>query len=628
MTRSERKRQRSSYDSMANKDRPGNNFHSPLAPQGRGQGGQGEGVGNAVVISWTILSIRMSVLMACLVLLSCTSGVCADEAMASASASETGAEEITARGLHPVDWVLIAIYAVSTIGLGWYASRRQRSTREYFVGSGHMNPLLIGVSLFATLLSTISYLSMPGETLGKGPVNMCRLLALPLAYVVVAYALLPVYMRHRVTSAYELLETKLGLGVRLLGAAMFIGLRLAWMSLLIYLAAKAMTVMLGVDEKWIPLIVLFTGSVAVIYTSLGGLQAVVITDFVQTILLLGGALLVLATVTYNFGGFGWFPTHWQENWDMQPIISLDPKTRVTVVGAILSGFTWFVCTAGGDQTSVQRFMATRDARAARRAYATQLTTSVIVALALTLVGFALLGYFRAHADALPAGMSIAKNADDLFPRYIAFHLPVGVSGLVVSAMFAAAMSSIDSGVNSITAVVTTDFLDRFGIRPKTEKGHVRAARILAFAIGGIVVVGSSLMEHIPGNITAVTQKVSELFTTPIFALFFFALFVPFAKTAGVLVGAICGIATAVLTAFSGPIVTLLSVQFGVDPAIFGVELIRTLDPETGVVRLMAEDPVSFQWIGPLALSVNLITGTLVSLLIPLRKRPSRDTDNT
>ena len=568
-----------------------------------------------------------SVLIGCLALLFWAGGVCADDARSTLT-TETGAGDIKARGLHPVDWALIAIYAAATIGLGWYASRRQKNIREYFVGSGNMNPLLIGVSLFATLLSTISYLSMPGEVLGKGPVNMCSLLSLPLSYVVVAYVLLPVYMRHRVTSAYELLETKLGLAVRLMGAGMFIGLRLVWMSLLIYLAAKAMTVMIGVDDKWIPLIVLFTGCVAVIYTSLGGLKAVIVTDFVQTVLLLGGALLVLATITYNFGGFGWFPTQWQDNWDTQPIISFDPKTRITVLGSILSGFIWFVCTAGGDQTSVQRFMATQDARAARRAYATQLTTTVIVTLTLTIVGLALLGYFREYADVLPAGMSIRENADDLFPRYIAFHLPVGVSGLVVSAMFAAAMSSIDSGVNSITAVVMTDFLDRFGIRPKTEKGHVRAARFLAFSIGAVVVVGSSFMENIPGNITEVTQKTSQLFTTPIFALFLFALFVPFAKTAGVLVGAICGIATAVLTAFSGPIVTLLALQFGVDPGIFGVELIHTVDPETGIASVMAQDPVSFQWIGPLSLAVNLLTGTLVSLLIRPRKRPSPATDNT
>ncbi len=161
--------------------------------------------------------------------------------------------------------------------------------------------------------------------------------------------------------------------------------------------------------------------------------------------------------------------------------------------------------------------------------------------------------------------------------------------MVVAAMFAAAMSSIDSGINSIAAVVTTDFLDRFGLGPKSEKGHIREARLIAFGVGAVVVVGSSFIEHVPGNITAVTKKTTELLVTPIFALFFFALFVPFARKAGVLVGAVCGTVTAVLIAFSGPI-------FGVDPV-------------TGL------DPISFQWINPAALLVNLVTGTVACLVM-------------
>lgn len=550
-------------------------------------------------------------------------------------------------GLQPLDWTLLALYGAGTIALGWYFGRRQKSTEEYFVGSGNMNPLLIGVSLFATLLSTISYLSMPGETLGKGPVNLATMLAIPLVYLIVAFGLLPVYMRQRVTSAYELLEKKLGLGVRLLGAAMFVTLRLVWMSLLIYLAAKAMLVMLGADVEYtmrrggieftisgLQLVVLATGLVAVIYTSLGGLRAVVITDLAQTILLFGGAVLVIVIVTIDMGGFGWFPTKWQDNWDTQPIVSFDPSTRITFVGSILSMLTWYVCTAGGDQVSVQRFMATRDARAARRAYATQLTVAVVVGVTLGLLGFALLGYFQANPGELPAGMNLKANADDVFPRFIAYHLPVGVTGLVVAAMFAAAMSSIDSGVNSITAVVTTDFLDRFGLKPKTDKGHVRLARIMAFVIGGIVVVCSTFMQHVPGNITGVTQKTTNLLTTPIFALFFFALFVPFARPAGVIVGAVCGTLTALVIAFSGPIVTHLYQQHDVDPRVFYV---RSIDAEikevdasenpagerasnTTVKRKHLPDPVGFQWIGPIALLVNIGSGTLVCLALSRRRK--------
>ncbi len=497
-------------------------------------------------------------------------------------------------GLQWIDWMILVAYGISTIALGWYFGRRQRTTEEYFIGSGNMNSLLIGVSLFATLLSTISYLSTPGEVLGKGPVYLTYLLALPVVFLIVGYVLLPVYMHHRVTSAYELLEKRLGLSIRMLGVVMFLVMRLVWMSLLIYLAAKAMTVMMGVDEKWIPLIVLITGLISVIYTSLGGLQAVVITDLVQTILLFFGALLVLVMITVDFGCFGWFPTQWQPNWDSQPFFSFDPKTRISVVGLILSVMTWYISTAGGDQVAVQRFMATSDERAARRAYATQLIVGAVVTVTLGVVGLALLGYFQAHPEAIPANMDLTRNADKIFPHYIAYHLPVGVSGLVVAAMFAAAMSSIDSGVNSITAVVMTDLLDRFGWRPATEKGHVLAARLLALCIGGTVVVGSMYMGHIPGNITAVTSKTVNLLTPHIFSLFVFALFIPFARPAAVWLGSFCGLTTAVLIAFSGPI--------------FGFDL------ETGY------DPVSFLWMGPVSLAVNLTVGTLGSLVLSRGKK--------
>ena len=538
-----------------------------------------------------------------------------DEPVSETGGSTTAAELV---GLQPLDWMLLVIYLCSTIGLGVYFSRKQQSTNEYFVGSGNMNPILIGVSLFATLLSTISYLSMPGESAGKGPVNLVGQLAMPVVFIIVSVWLLPHYMRQRVTSAYELLEVRLGLSVRLLGSVMFLALRLVWMTLLVYLAAKAMAVIMGLHPQWIPWLVLIIGFVSIIYTSLGGLRAVVITDLLQTLLLFGGAVLVLATVTWDFGGFGWFPTEWESNWDTQPFFSTDPKTRVTVVGTILSVTIWYVATAGGDQTSVQRFMATKDTASARWALATQLTVGVVVALTLYAVGFALLGFFQVHPEYLPEGMNVKDNADELFPRYIAYHLPVGISGLVVSGMFAAAMSSIDSGVNSITAVVMTDFLDRFGIKPKTEKGHVRIAQALAFTIGTIVVLGSTFMKYIEGNITAVTGKTVNLLTTPIFALFFFAVFVPRASAVAVWIGAIFGTATAMAVAFSGPLVHAICSVLDVDPGAYGFELTTQTDPVTGKSWTTVEDPISFQWIGPLALSVNLLTGYVACFLFPRR----------
>ena len=685
-------------------------------------------------------------------------------------------------GLHVVDWIIIAIYALSTIGLGLYFSRKQASTDEYFVGSGNMGSFFIGVSLFATLLSTISYLSMPGEGAGKGPVGMIGMIAYPIIYLVVGYLIIPVYMKQRVTSAYELLEQRLGFSVSILGATMFLALRLVWMTLLVFVAANAMTVMMGIDywivdqdpetvvirnaaykwtespsqageyylelvgggdpglvdpanvreviaavrtnmsggtvgnlapgqwdfgdndslgfdtiyvkltavtdpdvqdeghvtleEPWIataefeteeeekafrgiyryedghlqiaatPIVVIVAGIVSLIYTTLGGLRAVVITDFMQTLLLFGGALLVLITVTYQFGGFGWFPTRWQDNWDTQPIFPTSFNTRVTFVGTMLTILTWQIATLAGDQTSVQRFMATKDAATARRAVGTQLCVGFVIQVTLFAVGFALLAYFLQHRSQFPDDFTIDKSADDFFPHFISYLLPVGVSGLVAAAMFAAAMSSIDSGVNSITAVVTVNYVDRLGWKPKTEKGHLRLAQCIAIVVGLVVVFCSSFMKYIDGNITAVTNKTVNLLTTPIFALFFFALFVKSSRTLGVWIGAICGVTTAATIAFSGPIVVLLATHYDFEPDRFGVTTATSIvnketkeetlveidpktvvsdkpiktavyetDPKTGKRKLAYRDPISFQWIGPVALVVNIITGLLACWVI-------------
>lgn len=489
-----------------------------------------------------------------------------------------------------LDWAIVAAYATGTIVLGWYFGRRRKSAEEYFLGSGRMNPMLIGVSSFATLLSTISYLSMPGEALGKGPAWMVNVVALPFVYLVIGFVLLPVYMRRRVTSAYELLEKRLGLSVRLLGASLFLILRLAWMALLIYLTASALSVMLGLGPEAIPWIAAAAGFVAVVYTSVGGLQAVVVTDFAQAVLLFSGALLVIAVVSLELGGFGWVPTRWDPTWDSQPLFSWDPSVRITISGTVLSYFVWFVATAGGDQTSIQRYMATGDARAARRSVGFQVTASALTAVTLAFVGFALLGYFSAFPERLSEGMTLAANADQAFPYFIASQLPAGVTGLVVAAMFAAAMSSIDSGVNSITAVVRTDFVERLGGGKASTTG---APKWTAFAIGAVVVSVSTMMGSVPGNITAVTTKTSNLLTTPIFGLFFLALFVPFATTAGAWIGTICGTATAVLIAFSGPI--------------FGL----TAD---------GRDPVSFQWIAPAAITVDILAGCAASKWLPFGRK--------
>lgn len=484
-------------------------------------------------------------------------------------------------GLHAIDYAIIALYAAGMIALGWYYSRRRTSRDEYFTGGRGMNPVLVGVSLFATLLSTISYLSKPGEIVKNGPYTLTAVITVPIAFFVVGYWLIPAFMKFRLTSAYELLEQRLGVSSRLIGATMFVSLRLMWMAVLLNFAAGAMLVMLGLEEKWLFPATAVIGTIALIYSSLGGLRAVVVTDLIQFILLLGGALLVIVIASQRLGGVGWFPTQWDPNWQKQPVFSFDPWTRLTIMGVMISQTLWSICTAGGDQTAVQRYMATTDAAAARQSYLVNSVATIVVSLTLAIVGLVLMAYYRQFPDQLAAGQTVLGSADKLFPWFIAHQLPAGVSGLVVAGMFAAAMSSVDSGVNSITAVVSSDFIGRFGKTPLDEQTEVRNARLIAVGVGIMVILGTTLIDHLPGNLFAVSKRATDLFVTPLFTLFFLALFVRNATATAANLGAVSGFLTAATIAFWNPL-------------------------------FETHRAVTFTWISPLALTVGISVGCLVT----------------
>ncbi len=490
------------------------------------------------------------------------------------------------RGLSWLDWAVMLFYGTAVLGVGWFLSRKMKSTEEFFVGGRKMNSFAIGISLFATLLSTVSYLAHPGEMIKHGPVVLASVAMIPLIYVIVGYGLIPYLVRLPVTSAYEILEGRLGTRIRLLGSFIFILTRLVWMALMIYLTGRVMVVVLGWPLETLPYIVIVAGFVTVIYTALGGLRAVVITDVTQFFILFGGAVLTIVLINRELGSFyAWFPTSWAPNWDVQPFFSLDPAVRATVVGAFLNSLIYWICTAGSDQLAIQRYLATRDATAARRAFLVNSVAGIFITVVLALVGFALLGFFSVNPHLIPDGQSLIEDADYIFPHYVANYLPIGLAGLVIVAMFAAVMSSLDSGINSVSTVIMVDFLNRS--KKDTERHHLATARYLTVGIGAAVVLISSVIGKVPGNIQEVAVKTNYLFLVPLFILFFLALFVSFATPFGAAFGAIYSFLAGGLIAF--------------------------WDVLTG------QPGVSFQWIAVVSLLVGLIFGPLFCML-PTREK--------
>ena len=494
----------------------------------------------------------------------------------------------TARGFSGLDWGVVIVYALALIGIGLFYSRLQTTTEEYFVGSRSVSPFLAGISLYATLFSTLSYIGVPGEIVQNGPVLVAvGVAATPLIYLIVGYLVIPLLMKLPVTSAYELLEKQLWFSVRLLGSGIFVITRLVWMAIMLHITSVVLVTVMGWPAPWSTPLCIFAGVLTAIYTVTGGLRAVVVSDVVQFFVLLTGAIFTLIFITYNKGGAGaWWPTVWVDHWAPQPFFSMDPHVRVTVVGTFVGSIIWWVCTAGSDQMAIQRYLSTRDVKAARRAFLHNCAGSVVVTVILGLVGLAVLGFYRANLDLLPASMSFSTKGDVFFPHFVSHFLPAGIPGLVLAGLLAAAMSSLSSGINSTITVIAKDFIDPFRQGPpRTEKNQIKTARYLAAAISVTAILGSQVAGAIPGNLIEVTSKTLHLLLCPLFGLFFMALFVRFATPYGAIVGAVYSFMT-------GAVIGHWDLVIG-------------------------GDQVSFQWIKPTSLAASMIFGPLFSL-IPTR----------
>ena len=389
--------------------------------------------------------------------------------------------------IHWIDWIVIAAYGLAMLGIGVYYSRLTTSSDDYLLGNRAMRPWMVGLSLFATLLSTISYLAYPGELIRFGPLILTSVLALPLVYLAVGWWLIPTLMAIRSASGYALLEERLGVGVRLLGASVFLVLRFIWMATIIYATANmALLPALNIDRSYTPLLCVILGLVTLCYTSLGGLRAVVLTDVIQSFILFGGAMVAVVLVTIHFGGLNWFPTSWPGHW-LSPSFGLGFQDRITVTSAMIFLFTWYICTCGSDQMAIQRFKATSDVAAARRSFGVSLVAAFLVKAMLGLVGVAVMAFFLDQPDKLPDRTTVFSNADQMFPRFIVVQIPVGLTGLVISGIMAAAMSSLSSGISAATSVISDDFVKRFRGLPASDRATVTEERCISALIGALVV---------------------------------------------------------------------------------------------------------------------------------------------
>ena len=494
-------------------------------------------------------------------------------------------------GFGLLDWAIVVLCIAVLIWIGFYYSRRQRTTEDYFVAGRNQSPVLAGVSLFAALFTIVAYIGVPGEIVQNGPVLViASVAALPFSYFIIGRFLIPTFMRLPITSGYELLETRLGKPVRLAASLTFMCVRLVWMALILYAASSVLVNVTGCDRRWLPAIEAGIGTIATLYTLAGGIEAVMTTAVMEFALLMLGAILTVALISLQAGGFApWWPDHRPTHWMPQPFFSTDPHIRLTAVGTFISYFISTVCAGGSDQVAIQRYLTTRNAAAARRAVMFGHITVGTILLSLGVVGIALIGHYRLFPAEMPAGMDLGRTGDGLFPYFLSHGLPVGVSGLVVAGLLTSAVSGVAPSINSVIAVANQEFIEPFVVKGAlAEATKIRIARQLSVVIGVLIILGSLGMGRVPGNLVEVSSKTVNVFFYPMFGLFFLALFVRFATAPGAILGACYGLTAGIVVGY--------------------------WDVLTGQAR------VSFQWIGPISLFTTLSAGCIFSL-VPLKGRP-------
>jgi SSS family solute:Na+ symporter len=448
-----------------------------------------------------------------------------------------------------IDWSVIVLFAIGMLLVGWYYSKKTKNTEDYLLGGRKMKPMAVGLSLFATMISSLSYLSYPGEMIKNGPVFFIGMLILPLIYYVVGWFLIPRFMEMKVTSAYELLEQKLGLSVRLLATFFFLTLRFLWMAAILYITINtALVTIVDISPFYTPFISSFLMLLTILYTSMGGFKAVVTTDVIQSVVLWGGAFFTLVVVVLHFHSFtSWLPDHYLEYWS--PLKwGIDVHERTTVGNAMIMLFVWFICTNGSDQMAVQRYLSTKNVQAARRTFGISLIATFIVKIFLAIVGLAMLAYFLDNPHFLNDGQTLTKQADNLFPKFILVGLPVGISGIVAAGILAAAMSSLSSGLNSSSSVISEDIIKRL-FPGLISVNPLKQVKIISVLVGVVTILISLTIGNVRGNLLDIIFKTSNLFVAPLFVLFFMAIFIPFSTSKGTIIGGLISVAMAVSAAF-------------------------------------------------------------------------------
>lgn len=393
---------------------------------------------------------------------------------------------MTTGALTWIDWAIVAAYFAGMLWLGLRFGRRQQNSERYFLGNRALPGWAVGMSMFATIISSWAFLALPAKAFQSDLRYLMAISAIPIAAWISVRWIVPLFRERIRLSAYEYLEHRFGAGARIYGNLAFLIVHFGKMAAILYLLCLAMAQMTGWN---IFVLIAMVGISTVIYTFFGGIEGVVWTDVAQGFLLLfaGFVAAVFILVMAPAGAAAVLGAAW--NAGKFTLVSAEfDWSRASTVMLVFFGLNFYLQKYVADQTVVQRYLlAPSHAKAGRALWISSGLVMLVWALFMT-VGVLLWGFYHVHADRLPA--AIRATPDSVFPYFIAHELPTGLPGLMLAGLLAATMSTLSSDLNSLSAVVFADYYRK--LRPDAPpERHLLFSRLVVL-VAGLLGVGLAM----------------------------------------------------------------------------------------------------------------------------------------
>jgi cyclically-permuted mutarotase family protein len=433
-----------------------------------------------------------------------------------------------------VNYLTLFVYLGLMLFIGWYFSRGNKTTNDYFLGGGRIPWWATGLSIYATMLSAITYLSQPALAYAFDWQAYLGYFTILMIVPIVIMFYLPFFKKLNVTTAYEYLEKRFNVVVRMFGSTSFVMFQLVRMGIVVYLPALALSTVIGMD---IYTAIIVMGILSVLYTYMGGIEAVIWTDVVQVVVLILGLIASLIYIALDIGDLGFIYETAVADSKLQLFDFRFSFTEVVTWSLFLGSFALNFAPYTTDQAIVQRYMTTTSEAAARKSIWLNAIISIPAGILIFTMGTFLYVYFKVHPEFLTVGM----QNDSVFPRFIANHLPPGVAGLVIAGIYSASMSSLDSSMHSVSTVVTVDYYQRFS-KTYTEAKGLTVAKWVTVGVGLLGSLIACLMAAFPvKSLFFFFQEVIGLFGSALAGIFILGIFIKKANWKGTIMGAVLSV---------------------------------------------------------------------------------------